>query len=452
MSLKQKLLKSFKSQSNLAILFRATSIIMLIQPIGLAISFFTSIFLSRVTGVEGFGVYFFVLSYLQVLSLFAQLGWKTSLLRFVPAYLENQEWGKLKGVLRRSTQMMLTASLGAAIIVSLVVLLLEERMQPELRLSFWVAMLALPLLVLTQTRSALLRAFKRATQDALLIKIIRPTVFVVLVALFFWLGAEQLRPSLVMLLFALAYLLAVLICEGLLRQLRPEALATAKPIFDTKFWLKVSLPIFALDGLAFTMKRIDAIMLGSLVDTTQVAFYGAASRVAELGQFGLIAANLALAPMISGLYHSNKKDELQAALSLAAKLILGLTIVLSLGLIVLGPFVLGLFGAEFKIAYRPLMVLLIGQVVAALSGTVGYIMSLTNYHNQAAILVAVAMLVNVTLNALLIPTFGMMGAAVATTVSALVWNISGLIFVIRVIKLNPTILPSSWLGLNRHSK
>jgi O-antigen/teichoic acid export membrane protein len=57
------------------------------------------------------------------------------------------------------------------------------------------------------------------------------------------------------------------------------------------------------------------------------------------------------------------------------------------------------------------------------------------------------MLINVGLNALMIPAYGMTGAAVATAISSLFWSFSALIFVVRVMKLNPTMLPSSWLGL-----
>ncbi|MCA9836212.1 MAG: polysaccharide biosynthesis C-terminal domain-containing protein, partial [Trueperaceae bacterium] len=86
----------------------------------------------------------------------------------------------------------------------------------------------------------------------------------------------------------------------------------------------------------------------------------------------------------------------------------------------------------------------IGQAVSAFSGSVGFLMSLTGHHNQAALFVLGVLLLNVSLNFLLIPQFGMNGAAVATSASFIIWNMAALFYVLRTLKINPTVLRRFW--------
>lgn len=441
----RKFLNKFSNQSAEGRVFRSTSSMMLIQPVGLAISFFLSVFLARVMGADSFGIYFFVLAYLQIFVLVAQLGLKTSLLRFVPEYFEKQDWAHLKGILRGSTQVVLASALVIGFLAGGVSFILKERLGLELSLTFWLAMLLLPVMALLQIRGILLRSFKTIVKAALPESILRPLLFAGLIATGFFVTRSNLSADLVMLFLLIASLLTLLLSEVWLRGVIPQSVKAAVVRFDTPLWLRVSLPVFALDGLFFAMKRIDSIMLGGLTDTTQVGFYGAASRVSDLAYLGLVAANMLVAPMIGGLYNSGKFKELQRALTSSARMVLVITLFASLALIVAGKFVLGLFGMEFKVAYLPLVILVIGQALSALTGTVGHLMSLTNHHNQAARFIGLAVVVNIVLNALLIPRFGMTGAAVATLSSMMVWNSIGLFYVVRNLRLNPTVLPLEWL-------
>jgi O-antigen/teichoic acid export membrane protein len=88
----------------------------------------------------------------------------------------------------------------------------------------------------------------------------------------------------------------------------------------------------------------------------------------------------------------------------------------------------------------PLLILLTGQVVNALAGSVGLIMTMTSHQNQAGAIIAVSTAANITLNALLIPLFGLAGAAISTAFTMALWNVAMLIFVQRRIGINSTIL------------
>jgi O-antigen/teichoic acid export membrane protein len=105
-----------------------------------------------------------------------------------------------------------------------------------------------------------------------------------------------------------------------------------------------------------------------------------------------------------------------------------------------GKVLLGISGQQYIAGYTPLLILLAGQVVNALSGSVGFIMTMTGYQNQAARIFALGAVVNTLLNILLTPHLGMNGSAIATAITTVLWNVIMLIFVMRKLKINPTVI------------
>jgi len=108
--------------------------------------------------------------------------------------------------------------------------------------------------------------------------------------------------------------------------------------------------------------------------------------------------------------------------------------------VLFGKIILNFYGFEFREAYTPLLILLPGQLLNICCGSVGLILSLTGYQYYTAIIFAASSFVNISLNFLLIPAYGMIGAAISTTISVCFWNILMAFYVIRKLKIQPTIL------------
>jgi O-antigen/teichoic acid export membrane protein len=114
-------------------------------------------------------------------------------------------------------------------------------------------------------------------------------------------------------------------------------------------------------------------------------------------------------------------------------------------IVLFGKTILGLFGPGFIIAYVPLVILLTGQTINAMSGSVGFLMTMTGYEKQAAWIIGTGATANIALNAVLIPLFGILGAArilgaaIATASTTALWNVAMLIFVRKRLGIDPTI-------------
>jgi O-antigen/teichoic acid export membrane protein len=126
-------------------------------------------------------------------------------------------------------------------------------------------------------------------------------------------------------------------------------------------------------------------------------------------------------------------------IGLAAQIIFVITTIVTFIFVILGKSLLGIFGTEFVSGYLPLVVLLCGQTINALTGSVGFILVMTGHQKVASRIVGISAMANILLNALAIPKYGLLGAAAATAFAISAKNLSFLYYVIVKLKLNPTV-------------
>ena len=79
----------------------------------------------------------------------------------------------------------------------------------------------------------------------------------------------------------------------------------------------------------------------------------------------------------------------------------------------------------------PLAILCIGQLANAGIGSVAYLLIMTGHGREAATGIGVGAIVELLLSLLLIPRWGASGAAVATAISLITWNVVLAVFLWR---------------------
>lgn len=432
--------KRLKGEGIGAVLVRGAGGSFIVMIIGAVMAFCTNMLLARLMGVSQYGIYIYALTWINLLALVSKLGMDNSLLRFSAAYNAKNEWGLFRGILGHSIKYVFIASVLIGVTAGIIIWFLKDYMGMSQAKTFWIALLLLPLLVLTGLRSATLRALKRVVKAALPESFFRPLIIVILASFSFLFTQNDLSAIQVMLFNLIGLLVAFYIGTLWLIKHIPEQLHNAPADYRKKEWIKVSLTMFFMSAMSLVLHQTDIIMIGILLDTEQVGVYSVASRVSGLVAFGLVAVNAIAVPMIAELYSTGKHQQLQRMITLAARGIFIVTLVACVALVVIGDYVLGLFGEEFIIAYIPLLILMGGESVHALAGSVGFLMTMTGHQNQAAVIVGISALINITLNIMLIPRLGIIGAATATAVVIALRTIIMLAYVWLKLNINPTVL------------
>lgn len=170
------------------------------------------------------------------------------------------------------------------------------------------------------------------------------------------------------------------------------------------------------------MERVDIIMVGLILGSFATGIYSVAARMATLCSFGRYAVNAITAPKIAPLYNEGKMDELQRLARQSSRLSFLAGLVLFVVIAVFSQFWLSIFGEEFIVGQTALVLLSLAYLINSGLGPVGYLMHLTDYYASSTRIHVISLIVNIGLNAVMIPTMGIEGAALATAFAALFQN------------------------------
>lgn len=423
-----------------AVLARGAGVFFLVHVAGVGIGFGVQVLLARVLGADTYGAFVYVHSWTILLLILARAGLGTASLRFVAAFSARRDWPRLRGFLRTTRTVVMVASVTVACGTAAAVLALGPRLSDPVRDTFLVACLTMPPYALLQVSGFALRGLKRVLLSQAPVQVLQPVVLGLLVVAVVVAMPGRLDAPTTMLLQLVSVCAALAVTWVGLRRSVPVEARRASPHSDAKAWMRVAAPLLVYNALYVGMQRTDILLVGSLLGSAEAGIYASAARVAFVITFGLVAVNAWAAPLISDLHARGDREGLQRLVRLAARGIFAMTLPLFAGILLFGRDVLGLFGPEFVRAYTPLVILAGAELLNALAGPVGFLMTMTGRQGLAARILAVHAVLLLALAFLLIPRLGLEGAAIATAVGRGGWNLTMVVAVWRTMRLRATIV------------
>ncbi len=170
--------------------------------------------------------------------------------------------------------------------------------------------------------------------------------------------------------------------------------------------------------LVMSLFHIDIVMVRTLVGDEATGYYRAALALAEYLWIVPIVLQTLLLHSTSSLWSEGKTDEITEVSGRITRYNVLLVLVMAIGLAALAHELVPLYyGADFAIATVPLLLLLPGAIGFAVARPLQAICQGSGNLRPLITAVAIAAVLNVVLNATLIPLYGMNGAAVATSTS-----------------------------------
>lgn len=390
----------------------------------MAIGIVLTVFLARTLGAEDYGFYTFVLGWAFILSMPLQLGLPTLLTRQIAVYRTRSEPGPIKGLMRWGFKV---SAIGAAVVFMvcmgtfLFVYLTQgwpRRLEPWLIGSAATMVIALALLNLYR---AIVCGFETVILGNIPDMILRPTLFLGLAVAAS--GFLALTPGSVMTLHLTGTVIAVAATWWFAqRQLHKfSGFKDTKPIYDRSAWLISLWPLTLQASAALINTRLDIAMLGFITGSASVAIYDIGAKFGGLMMITQALLNASIAPRIARLYASEKIEELRALLVQACRMSFLASALLFAAICFLGtPILKTLFGPEFNGAYLVALILAVGFLFDTAVGAVGLVLDMTGNEKVTGKAFVISVVVNATLNCVLIPLFGPYGAALTTTFSRLV--------------------------------
>lgn len=387
-----------------------------------------SLALARLLGADRTGLFFLAVAVATIASVFARAGVDSALLRFSATHASRSDWPGLAGVRRQGVVVVALTSLIAAAAVAVAAPWIAERLFREPALTPLVRLVALAVLPMSllQVDIELLRGIGRI-RDATAMQYLAPPLFG-LPALFVL--APRLGAAGAVVAHVLAAMAVLVVARHLWRRATPQ-LRSLPGTFDRRRLMATALPLFWVASMDLVMGMTDTVMLGLWKSAEAVGIYGVALRTAALTAFALAAVNVVAAPKFAALFAHGDRRALSRVARDAARLTLFATLPLFLALVIVPAWILGLFGGEFRTGAWPLRLLAAGQFVNVVTGSVGYLLTMTGHEKLMRNNIVFCAFVNVALNALLIPPYGILGAAAATAISLAALNIISAVLVYR---------------------
>lgn len=388
---------------------------------GAVLALGAQILFARTMPKSEYGVYIYILAWLQVALLVGRLEIDTAAIRFVSAYAGGSDWARLRGFLRRSHQVVLASTVTVAALAALGVAIFPDRLQGG-RTPYLLACILLPLTALLMLEIASLQGLQKVRHALAPNLVVRPGVLALSALLATFVFGLQLDASGAIVCNILGTVAALALAGRFLLRARPPELARAAPAHETRLWIGTAAGLFGIAGAQLVLgQQVDVLVVGTLLGPSEAASYGVAGQLASLISFGATAVVFVALPMVSDLYAQKRTGELQRIVAYTELAMTAVSVPVAVGLVLFGPFFLGLFGSAFVDGYPVLLVLAVGQTLGAILGILaGFLMTMTGHQNKAGVIIVVSALFNLALTLLLTPRYGMIGAALATTAANIV--------------------------------
>lgn len=373
--------------------------------------------LARLLGPGAFGLYAIGWAIFRIVSRLAPLGLDQGILRYGSRY-RNSDLPRLKGLFIRALGLALLSGsiIGGGLFLAAPWLAEQVYNKPELTSVIRWFSPAYFLIASLKVAVAATRVSQRMQYSVYAEHLAQPAANLFLILVFFLLG-WGLSGAVAAL--AISVVISVTVAWYHVRGLFPEVFTRsvkAAPVPKQVFTFSL---VASLAGVSTALNvSVDRLMIGYFKPAAEVGVYQAIAQSSILfatiiGAFGTI-----FSPMIADLHQRGLTEQLGELFKVSTKW--GFYICLPLFLVMcLAPheIILVLFGPEYESGSLPLVILAVGQLINVGSGSVGLVMVMTGNQKRWLLISSSALLLNVTLNWLLIPRLGLVGAALAAALS-----------------------------------
>ena len=379
-------------------------------------------------GAHTFGLFELCLTVLTILGVLGRMGLDGALVRFIPEYKEKGEFSHLRSTYKFALSLALPISLvlGAALYLGAPTLAgffnsyyLEE--------GFKITALIVPFSTWIGLNSEAFRGMKNMVAYSFYQR--GTTIFIACISILILKIYYPQWNHVPIVGFGISSVI-LSIAAGVYAPRRILALGeetTPNTPFQSSIILAMAFPMLLHASMFMVMNWTDTLMIEFFYEEKDVGIYRLAFKVATLITFSQYAVNSIAAPMFSSYKAQGDMDGLKKIVMNIGYLNILISLPIFLLILIFPRLILEFFGEEFSGGIFPLIILSIGAILNALCGPVMYLLSMTGMEKSARNIIVIASLFNIVLNYVLIPVYGIIGAAFATSVCTVLWNILAVI-------------------------
>ena len=379
--------------------------------------FVVSVLITRKLGAEQSGYYFLAISLLTFLIAFGSIGLKHTVLKLVASSEVVKDWLVASAVTTKAVVWILAVSLFIAILVYnssswiSINIFKKNLLEEPIKLIIF----SLPLMALIAILGSAIQAIKKLT---LAMTITGPLLNALFISAILFFGINSAKDA------AYFYTLsASAVCLFALYIWYKDSRIKFTLNIPNKLLLVSCIPLLTTEIILQLSMQSSLLLLGSFGTATEVAQLAVCARISSLIGLVLMSVNAVIAPEFSALFAENKMQDLKKVVRWATRILIISTLPIILILIVFSKNILALFGPEFTDVSYILIIIISGEVISVLTGSVGYLLVMTNNEKIYRNNVLIASLLSIVVGFVLIQKFGILGAAITSFIALSTTNL-----------------------------
>lgn len=403
---------------------RLTSVNMVVRIMAMALMMATSVALARLLGPSEFGVYGYALTVISLASMPAILGLPTLATRETAKFRALGQAGNIDILMRWCAIVALIAGVTATLLIIGFALLRDPEISTKLTRTMLIGSPLILLVAWLRIIAAKTRGFDKVAYSQIPEAVVRPLLICfAALALFYGLGWAPLSETALVMnvsATAIAGVFAMIAIKRIDRLPRNQQLA---PIESKAAWRSSLFPLALISGMQMINQNTDTLMIGFWEPIESVGYYRIAGSLAGMVVIVSSVVTMVVQPKLSTYFTTGDMTKFVSIVRIAAlagfvTAVPGFAVLWFFG----EPLVTLVYGDEYAPVVIPLLILTGAQLYNVFVGPVIAVLNMTGHERSVAFGLTLSAILNLVLNAILIPQHGMAGAAIATSISIVFWN------------------------------
>jgi len=401
--------------------------------------FLMHVFIARRLGAEDAGYFFLSYSIIILMAILARHGFDKVLVRFIAAANDLTEINQLY-----------TYALSRVVIVSFIISTIlfftanfisnQIFSKPEMCATLQLMSVIIFPLAISMIHSQTLQGLKLVVKSLLVMNTITPTLLILALAMINIKNIDN-----IIILFIAVHILNLIISVIFLR----SAIKIKFILPDLSYISEIKQTLYPMFGTIIfhnITSRVALILLGIWASSIDIAIFSVAQRTSILISFFIFAVNAVISPRFASLYNRNDLQELKKIAIFSVNLLFVSCFPIFILMVCFPKPILALFGSEYLVGSNILIILSFGQFISVISGSVIMLLQMTGHQNEVLVNSVITFIVVLILGIILIPKYGIMGAAIVCCLELIIKNILCAVTVKR--KLGFFIIPQ--ININKN--